>query len=255
MAFRNPYLERLQEFPDQIVRSPILNRGRWSAVFGRNAPKFIDIGSDHGHFLLALAECHPEYDYIGIEKSLKPTFKAAEKSARKQLSNVRFIAGRAEQIVQIFSPGELAGAFILFPDPWPKKRHLRRRLINPDFTGQLRTLLEPGAEIVIKTDHFDYFRVIGKAFRASGFDKADFADDLPRSGFEHTFRNKAIHIFVSAFQKPHRSHCLDYRRPNARTDTATKSINGPGTTPSTNVPIPVNTSTTPIDGDGSAETT
>jgi len=129
----------------------------WPAVFGREAPLLMEIGFGSGLFLVDLARRRPEADLIGLEIALPSLRNALRKVARSRLTNVCLIKDGAWPVLQVLcAPGSLAGVTINFPDPWPKKSHQVRRLIDDDFLRLLATRLTPGADLDIATDHADY---------------------------------------------------------------------------------------------------
>ena len=127
------------------------------ALFGRRAARIAEIGFGNGDNLLALAQAHPEQDFLGIEVHRPGIGRLLLQLEQRGLGNVRVICDDAVQVLQ----GRLAGAcldelLILFPDPWPKKRHHKRRLIQPEFVGLLAERLEPGGTLRLATDWESY---------------------------------------------------------------------------------------------------
>lgn len=117
----------------------------------------VDVGFGRGEFLMGLAEKQPETAFLGIEYSYKRVLKMARRLARRELRNVRLIEAPAEQLVQQRLPDASVHAFwINFPDPWPKKRHHRRRLIQPPFVQAVARCLAPGGLLHVATDHAEY---------------------------------------------------------------------------------------------------
>lgn len=129
----------------------------WPAVFGREAPLLMEIGFGSGLFLVDLARRRPEANVIGLEIALPSLRNALRKVERAGLTNICLIKDGAWPVVQVLcSPGSLAGVIINFPDPWPKKSHEARRLIDDEFLHLLATRLAPGADLDIATDHEEY---------------------------------------------------------------------------------------------------
>ncbi len=147
-----------------------------SALFEREAPTFIEIGFGSGDFLFDQAVQHPEFNYIGIEIYLPGIAKLLRKIQRYNetapigLHNIRIARHEAAFFLREFvPPHSLSGVYILFPDPWPKKRHHKRRLINPSFTRLLKERLLEDGIAVTATDHEGYAEVIRDAFQEAGF--------------------------------------------------------------------------------------
>jgi tRNA (guanine-N7-)-methyltransferase len=129
----------------------------WVTHFGRKAPLYLEIGFGSGSYLLDLAARHPEADIIGLEISIPSLRNAVRKLYRRDLRNVMLLQADAAAALQLLvTPASLAFVVINFPDPWPKKHHQRRRLINDEFLQLLATRMHPGAKLEITTDHAEY---------------------------------------------------------------------------------------------------
>ncbi|MCC5791889.1 MAG: tRNA (guanosine(46)-N7)-methyltransferase TrmB [Legionellaceae bacterium] len=129
--------------------------GTWdfSAIFGRTAPTILEIGFGMGHSLLAMAQAYPENNYIGLEVHQAGVGALAADIAQQALPNVRLLAQDAVEVLQQYvADGSLAGVQIFFPDPWPKKKHHKRRLIQPPFTALLVQKLQKDGFIHCATD-------------------------------------------------------------------------------------------------------
>jgi tRNA (guanine-N7-)-methyltransferase len=163
-------------------------------LFGREAPLHIDLGCSDGSFLCALAQGMPDKNFLGIERLLGRIRSAMRRAAR--LGNVRLLRMESSYAVRYLLPaGSVETFYLLFPDPWPKRRHHRRRLVTPDFLSSIHTALKKNGIIYIATDHFDYFEKIKAIARSNpGFVIADVDVDLPPSGFEITFLQKGTSI-------------------------------------------------------------
>ncbi|NNU79414.1 tRNA (guanosine(46)-N7)-methyltransferase TrmB [Halovulum dunhuangense] len=128
------------------------------ALFGRRAPLVLEIGFGGGEHLLALAARHPETDFIGCEPFVNGVAMLVPRIDEAGLTNVRLHAGDARDMLDVLPAGCLAGCYLLYPDPWPKKRHHRRRFVQPETLGPLSRALAPGAEFRVATDIPDYVR-------------------------------------------------------------------------------------------------
>ena len=136
----------------------------FQSLFGRPCPVEVEIGVGKGRFLLGQAAQHPEIGFLGIERSHKYLRITLERLNRSSCENVRLVCDDAGFFVRTFIPEHAVSKYhIYFPDPWPKKRHHKRRLINPNFAGFLFRTLSPGGEIRVATDHLDYFQEIVRA--------------------------------------------------------------------------------------------
>jgi len=131
----------------------------FSEIFGRDAPLEIDLGSGEGAFLATTAQRHPERNFLGIEKLLGRVRKTCRRVEKLGLENVRVLRLDSTFAVRVLIPRESVAAFhILFADPWPKRRHWPRRLIQPDFLDAISGALAPGGEVRMKTDDAPYFQ-------------------------------------------------------------------------------------------------
>ena len=141
----------------------------WPAIFeGRPRPLVVEIGFGRGEFLMDLAEREPEQPLVGIEYSAKRTLKMARRLARTELRNVRLLEAPAEAVLRdALSDGCVGRFWINFPDSWPKKRHWRRRLLQPAVVALLARRLTPGGELEIATDHPGYAEWIDGVLRAA----------------------------------------------------------------------------------------
>lgn len=127
------------------------------AVFGRRAPKILEIGCGMGETTAAIAAAHPERDYLGIEVHTPGVGSLLKEIITRNLANLRVIQHDAVEVVRdMIPPASLAGIHIFFPDPWPKKRHHKRRLIQPPFVHELALRLAPGGYLHCATDWEDY---------------------------------------------------------------------------------------------------
>ena len=136
-------------------------------VFGRRAPTVLEIGFGMGETTARIAQAHPENNYLGIEVHTPGVGSLLKLIAEGGLSNLRLIQHDAVEVLEhMIAPGTLAGAHIFFPDPWPKKRHHKRRLIQPDFVALLASRLAPGAYVHAATDWQEYAEQILAVFAA-----------------------------------------------------------------------------------------
>lgn len=127
------------------------------AVYARRAPRILEIGFGMGEGMAAIAGAHPANDYLGVEVHTPGVGALLKKIGEQGLGNVRIIQHDAvEVLTHMLAPGILAGVQIFFPDPWQKKRHHKRRLIQPPFVGLLAERLQPGGYLHLATDWQDY---------------------------------------------------------------------------------------------------
>ena len=135
------------------------------AIYGRSAPKILEIGFGMGETTATIATAHPENDYLGIEVHTPGVGSLLKEIGERNLANVRIVQHDAVEVLQnMIAPGTLDGAHIFFPDPWPKKRHHKRRLIQPPLVALLASRLKPGAYLHSATDWQEYAEQILDVF-------------------------------------------------------------------------------------------
>ncbi|TAK68152.1 MAG: tRNA (guanosine(46)-N7)-methyltransferase TrmB [Betaproteobacteria bacterium] len=136
-------------------------------VFGRRAPTLLEIGFGMGETTAQIAQAHPENNYLGIEVHTPGVGSLLKRIAESGLTNLRLVQHDAVEVLEhMIAPATLAGAHIFFPDPWPKKRHHKRRLIQPAFVALLASRVAPGAYLHAATDWQEYAEQILAVFAA-----------------------------------------------------------------------------------------
>jgi tRNA (guanine-N7-)-methyltransferase len=127
------------------------------ALFGRAAPKTLEIGFGMGETTAAIAQQHPECDTLGVEVHTPGVGSLLARIAELRLANVRIVQHDAVEVIErMIAPAALDGVHLFFPDPWPKKRHHKRRLIQAPFVSLLASRMKPGAVLHACTDWEDY---------------------------------------------------------------------------------------------------
>lgn len=127
------------------------------AAFGRKAPKILEIGFGMGETTAAIALAHPENDYLGVEVHAPGVGALLKRIDAGGITNVRIIRHDAVAVLEnMIAPGSLAGAHVFFPDPWPKKKHHKRRLVQPPFIALLASRIVPGGYLHLATDWEQY---------------------------------------------------------------------------------------------------
>ena len=139
----------------------------FNAAFGRSAPTILEIGFGMGETTARIAQAHPENNYLGIEVHTPGVGGLLKLIEENGLANLRLIQHDAVEVLQhMIAPASLAGVHIFFPDPWPKKRHHKRRLIQPAFVALLASRLAPGGYLHAATDWEEYAEQILAVFAA-----------------------------------------------------------------------------------------
>jgi tRNA (guanine-N7-)-methyltransferase len=188
----------------------------FAAVFGRRAPVVLDIGAARARYFLNVAPHVPQADFVGIEIAKKRVEAALAKLAAAGLSNCRMIRGHALDVLRdAIAPASVAAATILFPDPWPKKRHAKRRIFAQAGTAALLArAVAPGGLVHVKTDSASYFEAIAAALLADGRFAASpdlevvlpglarFSLDRPEeTKYEAEFKEEGRAIYGAAFRR------------------------------------------------------
>lgn len=174
------------------------------ALFGDNKPLHLDIGTGKGRILIE-QPLTPPHNYIGIEKKSRLIRFISDRLQRHSIQNVRLVEDYAENFVaQALPDGVLARCSILFPDPWHKQRHKKRRLIHPEFLGLLSTKMQPGAVLWFVTDHQEYFESAMEQFSLTPQFKPQNTDLPPMAltHFEIKYEAQQRPIYRAAFIKP-----------------------------------------------------
>ncbi|MCX6901120.1 MAG: tRNA (guanosine(46)-N7)-methyltransferase TrmB [Verrucomicrobia bacterium] len=157
--------------PSKILYSPPswFERLDWSAMFSKSQPIEVDLGCGDGSLLLHWAKRFPERNWLGVERLKGRVLKLERKAPRLGIAgNLRALRIESGYAVEwLFPPASIAACHIYFPDPWPKKRHHKHRLIQPPFVAALARTLEPGGSAHLATDHADYFAEMLLCFNAN----------------------------------------------------------------------------------------
>jgi len=166
------------EFREELLRP--------AAVFGRAAPLVLEIGSGMGETTARIAREAPGTDFIAVEVHGPGVGSLLKMIDREQLKNVRVIRHDAPEVLEKMIPdGALAGIHLFFPDPWPKKRHHKRRLVQPAFAALVVRKLAPGGYLHAATDWEDYASQMAEVLAAEpGMRRAEDSAARPATKFE-----------------------------------------------------------------------
>ena len=177
-----------------------------SDTFGRTAPLEVDLGCGDGAFLVALAQQDQARDFLGVERLAGRWRGASRKIGHLQLGNARILRAEILHALQHLLPPKSVDVFhLLFPDPWPKRRHETRRIFNPVFLRAIARALKEDGILRVVTDDAAYFRVMQATLVhapmqlriATEFD----ASQLPSSTFGERFRERGTEIHQLALRK------------------------------------------------------
>jgi tRNA (guanine-N7-)-methyltransferase len=200
----------LDPAPNLLTVADAAGKISWTDIFGNNHPVELEIGSGKGTFILAAAEQCPQHNYIGMEWAKAYCDFAADRLRRHGLANARMVHAEALWWIRCHvEENAVAGVHVYFPDPWPKSRHHKRRLIQPEFLNEAHRILAPGGQVRVVTDHADYFEWIKAVFAGqSALAEIPFESPLPQrdggmvgTNFEKKYALEGRCFYVIAAQK------------------------------------------------------
>jgi tRNA (guanine-N7-)-methyltransferase len=182
----------------------ILQRIDLSKLFPHSQPLEVELGSGDGSFLVACAAQHPDRNFIGVERLLGRLRKLDRKGRQAGLTNLRGLRIESAYFLQYLLPSHSVSALhIYFPDPWPKRKHRRHRLINEQFVQLALAALVPGGTVFLRTDDIDYFEQMVNVFGASN---AFCHEETPQpladllTDFERDFLARGIKTLRAAYR-------------------------------------------------------
>jgi len=155
------------------------SRFDWLAIFGREAPRILEIGFGNGDSLLAQALAHPEQDYLGVEVHRPGVGHLLSELQKHTVGNLRIFAVDAVDVLQALPRASLDGLQLYFPDPWHKTRHHKRRLVQPAFASLVARVLKPGGRWLLATDWAAYAEHMREVLNA----QAEFVNLAPDRNF------------------------------------------------------------------------
>jgi tRNA (guanine-N7-)-methyltransferase len=192
--------------PSLIYSLPsIVERLELARLFPNYQPLEVELGSGDGSFLVEYARRHPERNLIGVERLLGRMRKLDRKGRRAGLTNLRGVRIESAYFLEYLLPRHSASALhVYFPDPWPKRKHQRRRLVNERFPGLAFQALHPGGMVYLRTDNEEYFSQMMAQFAASrDFQPVDTAPELSGilTDFERDFVTRGVQTLRAAFRR------------------------------------------------------
>lgn len=181
----------------------------WGELFGNANPVELEIGMGKGTFITEQAKARPEVNFFGIEWARWFWRYASDRLRRNGCLNARTVRAEASYFLTEFVPaGSISVLHIYFPDPWPKKRHHKRRLVQEKFMPLAERVLAPGGRLQVVTDHQDYFEQIDAVVRGSGlrvveYNRPGSADEgeFVGTNFERKYRREGRPFYAIAAVK------------------------------------------------------
>jgi len=199
--------EILTEFEDIILSNEIAKyKGRWNEVFsGEDAipsalPLYLEIGTGKGKFISEIAaDNFDKANFVGLEAKAGVLYLAAKKIMARELTNVKLLTFDAENIIDLFAYGEVDRIYINFCDPWPKKRHAKRRLTYRDFLEKYKIILCFGGEIFFKTDNEELFEFSLNEVSNFGAQIKNISLDLYRNDGQSSYAENVMTEYETKF--------------------------------------------------------
>ena len=146
-----------------VIQDAETKKGKWSEVFGKDQPLYIEVGMGKGQFITELSRRNPEINYIGIERYTSVLYRALQKrellteECGEEFPNLRYLCVDAKDLPNFFGKGEVDRIYLNFSDPWPKDRHAKRRLTSRQFFARYDLILKKEGHLEFKTDNQDLF--------------------------------------------------------------------------------------------------
>ena len=175
-------IPRMERCEAVLIREPEENRGRWLEAVPGFGRLFLELGCGKGRFTAETARTIPDTLLVAVERVPDAMVVGMERVVAGGIGNVRFLDRDAQNLPAIFAPGEVDRIFINFCDPWPGKRHAKRRLTSEGFLRIYQGILKPGGEIWFKTDNSPLFEYSLEQFEALGFTLSEVTRDLHADG-------------------------------------------------------------------------
>lgn len=197
------------EKDSKVIFNPWEYKGKWKEFFGNDYPIHLELGCGRGRFINQFASMNKEINYIAIDVYYELLVYVLRKANESRLDNIIIMPLNVENIGEIFAQDEVEKIYINFCNPWPNKRHHKRRLTHPNFLRQYQTFLKNGSEIWFKTDNELLFTDSLEYFKIAGFEKLYKTNDLCQSDFygnimteyEEKFCNQGIKIKFAIHKK------------------------------------------------------
>lgn len=195
--------ELLEAHPQYVILNPADAKGRWQEIFGNDHPIHVEVGSGKGAFVSGMAKANPDINYIGIDIQKSVLSYALDKVLATDVPNIKLLWVDGSDLTEYFEEGEIDRLYLNFSDPWPKKRHEKRRLTYQSFLATYQQILPENGEIHFKTDNrglFEYslvsFSQYGMKLKGVWLDlhASDFEDNV-LTEYEQKFANKGQVIY------------------------------------------------------------
>jgi tRNA (guanine-N7-)-methyltransferase len=177
--------------PESLVEMP-----DWNSIFGNDSPLALEIGCGVGDFTAQMAKVHPEWNFIAVDYYNKGCLKTSKRIDKAGLANVRVVRAEARSFMERCIPrSSLRATVINCPDPWPKQRHRKRRLVNAGFVGYLSEFMQPGGDFHFATDFDDYGEDVSRLM----LEMPEFVNVLSPDPYRHKLEEYPLSKYMLKF--------------------------------------------------------
>jgi tRNA (guanine-N7-)-methyltransferase len=196
--------EAMETYPRLVPLNGKEYRGNWRSFFENENPLYVELGTGKGRFITTLAEQNPDINYIGVELYEEVLISAVRKAESKGLRNIAFLWINITDLQEYFAHEEVSRFYLNFSDPWPKKRHAKRRLTDSGFLLKYKELLHTDGEIQLKTDNEPLFEYSLNQFAQELFllrditfhlHESEYAQGNVMTEYEAKFVEKGMRIY------------------------------------------------------------
>lgn len=182
MRKKKNLVPRMDRCGDRLIRDPYDRQGHWRDLMPNARELRLELGCGKGRFTAGTAAAEPDVLFIAVEKVPDAMVVAMERCVKAGLTNVYFIDANADQLPYFFAKGEVDRIYVNFCDPWPSKRHAKRRLTHGNFLKLYRQVLDDGAQIHFKTDNQPLFEFSVEEIPQFGFTLSEVTRNLHENG-------------------------------------------------------------------------
>lgn len=196
--------EKISQYPQYVIPDPEMHKGSWQEVFAKTQPLHIEIGSGKGRFITEMAKANPDINYIGIEIFQSVIVAALDRLIDAELPNVKLLNVNANDLEKFFAKNDIERIYLNFSDPWPKKRHEKRRLTSKSYLTFYESIMKDYGEIHFKTDNQGLFEYSLMSFSQFGLLLKYISLDLHQSGFEGNIMTEYEQKFSEAGHRIYR---------------------------------------------------
>ncbi|WP_078555542.1 tRNA (guanosine(46)-N7)-methyltransferase TrmB [Bacillus alkalicellulosilyticus] len=176
--------DEIRNNPSIVIPDPKEGKGKWKELFGNENPIHVEVGTGKGQFITKMAEQNPDINYIGVERYDSVILTALERISQSKRNNVKLLNEDVTELLSFFENNEVSRVYINFTDPWPKKRHEKRRLTYKDFLEKYQSIMKEKGEVHLKTDNQALFEYSLHSFSLYGMVLQNVSLNLHQSDFE-----------------------------------------------------------------------